>query len=48
MRQQPAVVKCAGGAGAVGSPPALIVTLGGKKIDIPTTPEAVWKVLQAA
>jgi aerobic carbon-monoxide dehydrogenase large subunit len=48
----PLGVKGAGEAGAVGSPPALInaITdaLDGKKIDMPATPEAVWKVLQAA
>ena len=48
----PLGVKGAGEAGAVGSPPALINAiidaLGGKKVDMPATPEAVWKVLQAA
>jgi carbon-monoxide dehydrogenase large subunit len=48
----PLGVKGAGEAGAVGSPPALInaITdaLDGKKIDMPATPEAVWKALQAA
>jgi aerobic carbon-monoxide dehydrogenase large subunit len=45
-------VKGAGEAGAVGSPPALINAivdaLGGKDIDMPATPEAVWRVLQEA
>jgi len=48
----PLGVKGAGEAGAVGSPPALINAiidaLDGKKVDMPATPEVVWKVLQAA
>ena len=48
----PLGVKGAGEAGAVGSPPAiinaLIDALNGRPIDMPATPERVWKVLQAA
>ena len=48
----PLGVKGAGEAGAVGSPPALINAiidaLDGRKVDMPATPEVVWKVLQAA
>jgi carbon-monoxide dehydrogenase large subunit len=46
----PLGVKGAGEAGAVGSPPAMINAivdaLGGRDIDMPATPEAVWRVLQ--
>jgi carbon-monoxide dehydrogenase large subunit len=46
----PLGVKGAGEAGAVGSPPAMINAivdaLGGRDIDMPATPEMVWKVLQ--
>ena len=48
----PLGVKGAGEAGAVGSPPAvmnaLVDALAGRLIDMPATPEQVWKVLQAA
>lgn len=48
----PLGVKGAGEAGTVGSPPAimnaLIDALGGRKLDMPATPEAVWRALQAA
>ena len=48
----PLGVKGAGEAGAVGSPPAainaLIDALGGRVVDMPATPETVWKTLQAA
>jgi carbon-monoxide dehydrogenase large subunit len=48
----PLGVKGAGEAGAVGSPPALINAVGDalasdgvKHIDMPATPESVWKAL---
>jgi carbon-monoxide dehydrogenase large subunit len=45
-------VKGAGEAGAVGSPPAvinaLVDALGGKVVDMPATPESVWRALRAA
>jgi carbon-monoxide dehydrogenase large subunit len=48
----PLGVKGAGEAGAVGSPPAvmnaLVDALGGKVVDMPATPENVWKALRAA
>lgn len=48
----PLGVKGAGEAGAVGSPPALINALidalDGKVIDMPATPESVWRALRAA
>jgi carbon-monoxide dehydrogenase large subunit len=48
----PLGVKGAGEAGAVGSPPAvinaLVDALGGKVVDMPATPEMVWKALSAA
>jgi len=48
----PLGVKGAGEAGAVGSPPAvinaLVDALGGTVVDMPATPESVWKALQAA
>ena len=51
----PLGVKGAGEAGAVGSPPAMInaivdalASAGVKSIDMPATPEKVWKALQAA
>jgi carbon-monoxide dehydrogenase large subunit len=48
----PLGVKGAGEAGAVGSPPAvinaLVDALGGKAVDMPATPESVWKALRAA
>ena len=48
----PLGVKGAGEAGAVGSPPAvinaLVDALNGRAIDMPATPERVWKLLQAA
>jgi carbon-monoxide dehydrogenase large subunit len=48
----PLGVKGAGEAGAVGSPPAvinaLVDALGGKVVDMPATPESVWKALNAA
>ena len=48
----PLGVKGAGEAGAVGSPPAvinaLVDALGGKVVDMPATPESVWKALHAA
>ena len=51
----PLGVKGAGEAGAVGSPPAVMNALvdaladaGVKTIDMPATPEVVWKALQAA
>jgi carbon-monoxide dehydrogenase large subunit len=51
----PLGVKGAGEAGAVGSPPAVINALvdaladaGVATIDMPATPEAVWKALAAA
>jgi carbon-monoxide dehydrogenase large subunit len=48
----PLGVKGAGEAGAVGSPPAvinaLVDALNGKPVDMPATPERVWKLLQAA
>jgi carbon-monoxide dehydrogenase large subunit len=47
----PLGVKGAGEAGAVGSPPALINALvdalGGRAVDMPATPEVVWKALAA-
>ena len=43
-------VKGAGEAGAVGSPPALINAvvdaLDGRGVDMPATPEVIWKTLQ--
>ena len=48
----PLGVKGAGEAGAVGSPPAvinaLVDALNGRAIDMPATPERVWRTLQAA
>ncbi|MDB5316403.1 MAG: carbon monoxide dehydrogenase [Rhodospirillales bacterium] len=48
----PLGVKGAGEAGSVGSPPALmnaiVDALGGKLVDMPATPEIVWKALRAA
>jgi carbon-monoxide dehydrogenase large subunit len=48
----PLGVKGAGEAGAVGSPPAvinaLVDALGGKVVDMPATPEIVWKAMNAA
>ncbi len=51
----PLGVKGAGEAGAVGSPPAMINAIvdalgsvGAKAVDMPATPEKVWKALQAA
>ena len=48
----PLGVKGAGEAGAVGSPPAimnaLVDALNGRAIDMPATPEKVWKTLQMA
>jgi carbon-monoxide dehydrogenase large subunit len=48
----PLGVKGAGEAGAVGSPPAvinaLVDALNGRPVDMPATPERVWKLLQAA
>jgi carbon-monoxide dehydrogenase large subunit len=48
----PLGVKGAGEAGAVGSPPAainaLVDALSGLVVDMPATPEIVWKALQAA
>jgi carbon-monoxide dehydrogenase large subunit len=51
----PLGVKGAGEAGAVGSPPAMInaivdalASAGVKSIDMPATPEKVWRALQAA
>jgi len=51
----PLGVKGAGEAGAVGSPPALINAiidalspLGIKKIDMPATPETVWRAVTLA
>jgi carbon-monoxide dehydrogenase large subunit len=48
----PLGVKGAGEAGAVGSPPAvinaLVDALGGAVVDMPATPESVWKALRAA
>jgi carbon-monoxide dehydrogenase large subunit len=48
----PLGVKGAGEAGAVGSPPAvinaLVDALGGTAVDMPATPEAVWRALRAA
>ncbi|MDW8314359.1 MAG: xanthine dehydrogenase family protein molybdopterin-binding subunit [Rhodovarius sp.] len=48
----PLGVKGAGEAGAVGSPPAvinaLVDALEGRHIDMPATPEAVWKAVRAA
>jgi carbon-monoxide dehydrogenase large subunit len=48
----PLGVKGAGEAGAVGSPPAainaLVDALGGKVVDMPATPEIVWRALHAA
>ena len=51
----PLGVKGAGEAGAVGSPPAMINAIvdalssaGVKAIDMPATPEKVWKALQMA
>lgn len=45
-------VKGAGEAGAVGSPPALINAivdaLNGRLIDMPATPEVIWRALQSA
>jgi aerobic carbon-monoxide dehydrogenase large subunit len=47
----PLGVKGAGEAGAVGSPPALINAivdaLGGKLLDMPATPEVVWRAMQS-
>ena len=46
-------IPCAGEAGAVGSPPALINAIidaladdGVSQIDMPATPETVWRALQ--
>jgi carbon-monoxide dehydrogenase large subunit len=48
----PLGVKGAGEAGAVGSPPAainaLVDALDGRAVDMPATPETVWKALRAA
>ena len=48
----PLGVKGAGEAGAVGSPPAimnaLVDALSGRNVDMPATPERIWKMLQAA
>jgi carbon-monoxide dehydrogenase large subunit len=48
----PLGVKGAGEAGAVGSPPAvmnaLVDALGGRVVDMPATPETVWRALHAA
>jgi carbon-monoxide dehydrogenase large subunit len=51
----PLGVKGAGEAGAVGSPPALmnalvdaLSTVGVQHIDMPATPEAVWKAIAGA
>ncbi|WP_270935032.1 xanthine dehydrogenase family protein molybdopterin-binding subunit [Falsiroseomonas oryzae] len=48
----PLGVKGAGEAGAVGSPPAvinaLVDALDGRAVDMPATPEVVWKALRAA
>jgi carbon-monoxide dehydrogenase large subunit len=51
----PLGVKGAGEAGAVGSPPAVVNALidalsskGVTQIDMPATPETVWKALHAA
>ncbi|MES2710579.1 MAG: xanthine dehydrogenase family protein molybdopterin-binding subunit [Pseudomonadota bacterium] len=48
----PLGVKGAGEAGSVGSPPALmnaiVDALGGRAVDMPATPEIVWKALRAA
>ena len=48
----PLGVKGAGEAGAVGSPPAvinaLVDALNGRAIDMPATPERVWRMLHAA
>jgi carbon-monoxide dehydrogenase large subunit len=48
----PLGVKGAGEAGAVGSPPAainaLVDALGGRVVDMPATPEVVWKAMHAA
>ncbi len=48
----PLGVKGAGEAGSVGSPPALmnaiVDALGGRALDMPATPEIVWKALRAA
>jgi len=48
----PLGVKGAGEAGAVGSPPAvmnaLVDALGGRVVDMPATPETVWKAMRAA
>jgi carbon-monoxide dehydrogenase large subunit len=47
----PLGVKGAGEAGAVGSPPAVINALVdalGVAVDMPATPETVWKALAAA
>jgi carbon-monoxide dehydrogenase large subunit len=48
----PLGVKGAGEAGAVGSPPAvinaLVDALGGKVVDMPATPETVWRAMHAA
>ncbi|MGI4953824.1 MAG: xanthine dehydrogenase family protein molybdopterin-binding subunit [Janthinobacterium lividum] len=48
----PLGVKGAGEAGAVGSPPAimnaLVDALNGRPVDMPATPERIWKMLQAA
>ena len=54
-RTNPLGVKGAGEAGAIGSPPALInaivdalAELGIDHIDMPATPEVVWRAIQAA
>jgi carbon-monoxide dehydrogenase large subunit len=51
-QSNPLGVKGAGEAGAVGSPPAvinaLVDALGGKVVDMPATPESVWRAVQAA
>jgi carbon-monoxide dehydrogenase large subunit len=54
-RTNPLGVKGAGEAGAIGSPPALINAivdalsdLGIDHIDMPATPEVVWRAIQAA
>ncbi len=48
----PLGVKGAGEAGAVGSPPAminaLVDALNGQAVDMPATPERIWKLLKAA
>ncbi|MFC4353357.1 xanthine dehydrogenase family protein molybdopterin-binding subunit [Fodinicurvata halophila] len=54
-KTNPMGVKGAGEAGAIGAPPAIMNALmdalapaGVKRIDMPATPEQVWRVLQAA